>query len=123
MAPSFLMLFPKKELVMFGGRNMDIKVTNVDVSYIKEIDRKAEEITQKLGRKFSRNEYIKMLIQNDCELRLMKLKEDVFDQAIKGLNQTLDSQTNKLQEFINSNNRLFYLLASGIDIEDHSEKL
>ncbi|MFB7304602.1 hypothetical protein [Heyndrickxia sporothermodurans] len=102
---------------------MDIKVTNVDVSYIKEIDRKAEEITQKLGRKFSRNEYIKMLIQNDCELRLMKLKEDVFDQAIKGLNQTLDSQTNKLQEFINSNNRLFYLLASGIDIEDHSEKL
>lgn len=97
---------------------MDIKVTNVDVAYIKEIDRKAKQLSHKLGRNFSRNEYIKMLIQNDCELRLMELKEDKFDTTVKHLTITLERQTEQLQEFINSNNRLFYLLANGIDIED-----
>lgn len=102
---------------------MDIKVTNVDILFIKEIDQKAADLSKKLGRKFSRNEYIKMLIQNDCELRLTKLKEDKFDQAVDSLAHTLDRQTDKLQEFINSNNRLFHLLASGIDIEDQVGKL
>ncbi|HAJ4038286.1 MULTISPECIES: hypothetical protein [Bacillaceae] len=96
---------------------MDIKVTNVDVAYIKEIDRKAEEVSKKIGRKFSRNEYIKMLIQNDAELRLIKIKEQKFDEAIKNLSVTLRRQENKLQEFINSNNRLFHLMASGEILE------
>lgn len=115
MAPSFLMLFPS----LWGSDSiMDIKVTNVDVAYIKEIDRKAAELSKRLGRKFSRNEYIKMLIQNDCELRLLELKEDKFDEAVKNLIATLKHQESTLQNFIDSNNRLFHLLASGIDIED-----
>lgn len=117
------MLFTSKCPLEEWSEKMDIKVTNVDVAYIKEIDRKAEKISRKIGRRFSRNEYIKMLIQNDCELRLTKLKEDKFDAAIDSLNHTLDRQADKLQEFINSNNRLFHLLASGVDIEDQVEKL
>lgn len=102
---------------------MDIKVTNVDVAFIKEIDRKAGEISNKLGRKFSRNEYIKMLIQSDCELRLTQLKEDKFDKAVVHLTETLKRQEEKLQSFIDSNNRLFYLLANGIDINEEVDKL
>jgi len=97
---------------------MDIKVSGVDVAYIKEIDRKAKEISDKLGRKFSRNEYIKMLIQKDSELRLMQLKEDKFDEATNNLKVTLEKQERKLQEFIDSNNRLLLAMASGIDLSD-----
>ncbi|MDM5335774.1 hypothetical protein QUF84_00490 [Fictibacillus enclensis] len=102
---------------------MDIKVTNVDVAFIKEIDRKAAEISKNIGRKFSRNEYIKMLIQHDCELRLIQYKQDRFDQAIGNVAVTLDRQTEQLQEFINSNNRLFHLMATGKDIEEQTDKL
>ncbi|MCM3033696.1 hypothetical protein [Niallia sp. MER 6] len=102
---------------------MDIKVSNVDLVYIKEIDKRAQELSDKLGRKFSRNEYIKMLIQNDCELRLTKLKEDKFDHAVDNLVTTLSRQEATLQSFINSNNRLFHLLATGIDISEEVEKL
>ncbi len=102
---------------------MDIKVTNVDATFVKEIDRKAKELTKKLGRKFSRNEYIKMLIQNDCELRLTQLKEDKFDHAVGNLTATLNSQQETLQSFIDSNNRLFHMMASGVDISEGVEKL
>lgn len=102
---------------------MDIKVSNVDPAYIKEIDKRAEELSDKLGRKFSRNEYIKMLIQNDCELRLTKLKEDKFDHAVDNLVTTLSRQEETLQNFINSNNRLFHMLATGIDLDEGAEKL
>ncbi|RBP59330.1 hypothetical protein DES36_11955 [Alkalibaculum bacchi] len=102
---------------------MDIKVTNVDVAYIKEIERKAKELSKNLGRNFSRNEYIKMLIQNDCELRLTQLKEDKFNHAVDLLTATLDRQEKTLQEFINSNTRLFHLMASGEDIGEGVDEL
>lgn len=91
---------------------MDIKVTKLEPVYVKEVDRKVAE----LGRNFSRNEYFKMLIQNDCELRLTQIKEDNFDRAIKKLNYTLTNQSEKLQEFIDGNNCLFHLIRSGVDI-------
>ncbi|MFP7474266.1 hypothetical protein SFC55_25105 [Niallia taxi] len=102
---------------------MDVLIRNIDPMYIKEIDKKSEEITKKLGRKFSRNEYIKMLIQNDSELRLIKLKEDRYNQAVDNLVSTLSRQEQTLQNFINSNNRLFHLLATGTDINEGVEKL
>ncbi|MFP7474442.1 hypothetical protein SFC55_25995 [Niallia taxi] len=102
---------------------MDILIRDIDPSYIKEIDKRSEELTEKLGRNFSRNEYIRMLIQNDCELRLTKIKEDKFDHAVDNLVTTLSRQEETLQNFINSNNRLFHLLATGIDINEEVEKL
>ncbi|MEY8742832.1 hypothetical protein AB9M62_25545 [Bacillales bacterium AN1005] len=102
---------------------MDVKVRNVDPVYIKEIDKRADEISDKLGRNFSRNEYIKMLIQNDCELRLTKLKEDKFDYAVDNLVTTLKRQEETLQNYINSTNRLFHMLATGIDLNEEIDKL
>jgi len=94
---------------------MDILIRNVDVAYAKELERKAGDLSEKLGREFSRNDYIKMLIQNDCELRLMQLKEDNFNRAVDNLNFTLTNQSEKLQEYIDSNNRLVHLIISGVE--------
>lgn len=102
---------------------MDILIRNIDPSYIKEIDKRTKELTDKLGRNFSRNEYIKMLIQNDSELRLTKLKEDKFDHAVDNLVTTISRQEETLQNFINSINRLFHMLATGIDLDEGAEKL
>lgn len=95
---------------------LDILIRDVDVAYVKEIEKKAEQISKNSGKFFSRNEYIKMLIQNDVELRLAKLKEDKFDQAVENLTVTLNNQERTLQNFIDSNSRLFHMLASGVDI-------
>lgn len=100
---------------------MDVLIRDIDPVYLKEIDRKASEITKRLGRNFSRTEYIKMLIQNDAELRLIEIKEQKFDEAIKNLSISLKRQEGTLQEFINSNNRLFHLMASGGDIEERGD--
>lgn len=102
---------------------MDILIRDIDPVYIREIERKAEKLSGALRRNFSRNEYIKMLIQNDFELRLTQLKEDKFDVSIDNLIHSLQSQENTLQEYINSNNRLFHLMASGIDVEEEVDKL
>lgn len=42
---------------------MDVLIRDIDPTIVKEIERKTDELSDKLGRKFSRNEYIKMLIQ------------------------------------------------------------
>lgn len=38
---------------------MDIKGTKLEPAYVKEVGRKAAVLSEKLGRNFSRNEYIK----------------------------------------------------------------
>lgn len=97
---------------------MDILIRGVEAAYVKEIERKAATLSKELGISFSRTEYLKMLIQNDCELRLMEKKEKKFNLAVDELLSTLDNQESKLQEFIASNNRLFHFMSSGVDIDD-----
>lgn len=94
---------------------MDIKVSSVPPMFVNEIDKKAKKISNRLGRKFSRNDYIKMLIQNDFDLELVKFKEDKFDNAVDNLTITLARQEEVLQKYIDSNAQLFNLLASGIE--------
>jgi len=92
---------------------MDIKVTKVDPLFVKEIDRKCKEISERIGRNFSRNEYIKMLIQHDAQFRLMELQEDAFHAALDNVNTTLNRQDAKLQEFIDVTKNLMLLITSG----------
>lgn len=106
----------KKQTKFEGMIELDILIRDVDATYVKEIEKKAEQISTNLGRFFSRNEYIKMLIQNDVELKLAKLKQDKFDQAVDNLTITLRNQERTLQNFIDSNSRLYHMLASGVDI-------
>lgn len=89
---------------------MNVLVRGIDPSYIKEIDRRCELISAKLNRKYSRQEYLKNLIQNEVERSLFDFKQDQFDIAIKNLGTTLDRQTNMLQEYIDTNNELIEVI-------------
>lgn len=51
----------------------------------------------------------------------MEIKEDKFDQVVNHLTETLNRQEAKLQSFIDSNTKLFHLLASGEDFYEEGE--
>ncbi|HFU7090086.1 TPA: hypothetical protein ACGN8S_005240 [Bacillus cereus] len=90
---------------------MDVLVRGIDPAYIKEIDRRCELISVKLNRNYSRQEYLRNLIQNEVELSLFEFKQDQFDTAVKNLSITLERQTNMLQEYIDSNHELVEMIA------------
>lgn len=116
------MLFPKIKVFEKWSEKMDVLIRDIEPTYIKEIDKKADEYSKRLGRRFSRNEYIKMLIQNDCELRLTELTEQKFDNAIDEVVTAMKREETTLQRYIDSNSRLFHLMASGIDISEGEDK-
>jgi len=89
---------------------MDILVRNIEPKFINEIDKKCEVIGKKLGRKYSRTEYIQSLIRHDSEKELLQFKQDQFDQAINNLSITLERQAEQLQEYVNINGQLISTL-------------
>lgn len=90
---------------------MDVLVRGIDPAYIKEIDRRCELISAKLNRNYSRQEYLRNLIQNEVERSLFEFKQDQFDSAVKNLSITLERQTNMLQEYIDATHELIGVMA------------
>lgn len=62
---------------------MDILVRNIDPKVISEIDRRCQELTTKTGKKWSRNAYLKVLIENDFDQALRHYKKDQFGSVAK----------------------------------------
>jgi len=79
---------------------MEIKIRDVDAAHVRELDRKATAMAKRTGRKCSRNDYMKMLIERDVMLPLEIQKEDRFDRAIENLTATLDRQDESLSSLV-----------------------
>ena len=54
---------------------MDILVRNINPKIITRIDKRCQELTTKTGKKWSRNQYLKILIENDFDHELMNYKK------------------------------------------------
>jgi len=80
---------------------MDVKILDVDAAYVKEVDRKAAAIAKRTGRKYSRSDYLKMLIEQDFNLQIERQREDRFDRAIENLATTLNRQERALRDLLN----------------------
>lgn len=91
---------------------MDIKIRGVSSKVISEIDRRCEELTKKTQTKWSRNDYLKLLLENDFDRPLMKYKQDQFDKFISKTGEILDKNTVTIQEYIDTTNQLIELLIS-----------
>lgn len=61
---------------------MDVMIRDVDPQYIKQIDKKAKEIATRTQSKFSRNDYLKLLLRQDSEIDLINYKKEEFDLAL-----------------------------------------
>lgn len=66
---------------------MEVRIRNVDEKIVREIDRRCDELSNRTGNKWSRNDYLKLLVENDFDRPLMEYKQDKFDQL---LNQLID---------------------------------
>ncbi|EHM36642.1 TPA: hypothetical protein NZD55_002806, partial [Enterococcus faecium] len=92
----------------------EVRIRNVDEKIVREIDRRCDELSNRTGNKWSRNDYLKLLVENDFDRPLMEYKQDKFDQL---LNQLIDKfsfvqshNTKVLEEYICQNNQIIELL-------------
>lgn len=93
---------------------MNVKIRDLNPKFISEIDRRCVELSNRTGNKWSRNDYLKLLVENDFDRPLMEYKQDKFDQL---LNQLIDKfsfvqshNTKVLEEYICQNNQIIELL-------------
>ena len=93
---------------------MDILVRNIDPKVISEIDRRCQELTTKTGKKWSRNQYLKILIENDFDHELMNYKKDQFDLLFEKFIAIQAENTNILNDYVHTNNQLIETLIGGI---------
>ncbi|HCR3784834.1 TPA: hypothetical protein ON707_001098, partial [Enterococcus faecium] len=51
---------------------MNVKIRDLDPKFISEIDRRCVELSNRTGNKWSRNDYLKLLVENDFDRPLME---------------------------------------------------
>ena len=89
---------------------MNIMVRNIDPQYIREIDKKCAEISQKRGSKFSRNDYLKQLLRQDSEIDLIDYRKSEFDEMLDKLLLEAEKTNRNVSELTETYQRVFDLL-------------
>ncbi|HGO9411196.1 hypothetical protein [Bacillus thuringiensis] len=89
---------------------MEIHIRKADPYYIKEIDKKCEQISKKIGKRYTRSDFINALIEDYFEHEYRRVKGDKFDEAVSNIAVSLERQEQKLQEYIDTTNELIHTL-------------
>ena len=92
---------------------MDILVRNINPKIITRIDKRCQELTTKTGKKWSRNQYLKILIENDFDHALMNYKKDQFDLLLEKFIAIQAKNTEILNDYVHTNNQLIETLIGG----------
>ncbi|QIS84937.1 hypothetical protein F6447_12890 (plasmid) [Enterococcus faecium] len=77
---------------------------------VSEIDRRCNELSNRTGNKWSRNDYLKLLIENDFDRPLMEYKKEKFDQLLEKFSEIQSYNTKILEEYVSQNNRILEIL-------------
>ena len=94
---------------------MEIRLQRVNPEIVRHLERRAEELTEKTGVKWTRNDYVKLLIGEDFNKPLEIYKKDRFDIACQNLSETLEQQSKVMNEFIAVQQKILTLLLYGED--------
>ncbi|HDI3019195.1 TPA: hypothetical protein PL519_003438 [Clostridium botulinum] len=86
---------------------MNVLIRDVDPQYINLIDDKCKEISERTGKKFSRNDYLKQLLRTDSEIDLIDYKKHEFDLTIDKLIVALKEQSSGLNDLNKTYKNLF----------------
>ncbi|MBY6889354.1 hypothetical protein HYH68_16300 [Clostridium botulinum] len=86
---------------------MNVLIRDVDPQYINLIDNKCKEISERTGKKFSRNDYLKQLLRTDSEIDLIDYKKHEFDLTIDKLIVALKEQSFGLNDLNKTYKNLF----------------
>lgn len=93
------------------GVYMEMHVRNVDPNHITEIDKRCKRISKRLGKRYSRSDYINEVLRQHIDEEFGRNKDDKFDTAVRNLSVSLNRQEMKLQEYIDATNELIGTLA------------
>ena len=91
---------------------MDIIIRDINTKYINEIDKRCEELRKKTDSKWSRNDYLKLLIENDFERPLMDYKKDQFDRLLEKFTDVQLHNTKVLEAYTNEVKNLIEILST-----------
>ncbi|HAR0754083.1 hypothetical protein ACS9XE_14425, partial [Enterococcus faecium] len=83
---------------------MDILVRKIDSKVIAKIDKRCQELTNKTGKKWSRNKYLKVLIESDFDRQLTTYKKDQFDLLLEKFIAIQTKNTQVLNDYVHTNN-------------------
>lgn len=89
---------------------MDIIIRDINTKYINEIDKRCEELRTKTDSKWSRNDYLKLLIEKDFERPLMDYKKDQFDRLLEKFTDVQLYNTKVLEAYTNEVKNLIEIL-------------
>lgn len=89
---------------------MDLILRNIDSKYVTEIDKRCKELSNRTGNKWSRNDYLKLLVENDFDRPLMEYKQEKFDQLLEKFSEIQSYNTKILEEYVSQNNRIIEIL-------------
>lgn len=89
---------------------MEVKIRSVSPKYVDEITKRCAELTSRTGKKWSQNDYLKCLIESDFHRPLADYKKDQFDQSIEHFGEIIGRNTQTLEKYIETTNKLLLIL-------------
>lgn len=98
------------KIIILKGAQMKITVRDIEPKYIEEISRRCAELKSRTGQKWSQNDYLKCLIENDFHSPLVNYKKDQFDKSIEHFGDILEHNTQALEKYTETTNKLISIL-------------
>lgn len=92
---------------------MDIRLQRVEPDIVHHLEQRADYLTEKTGVKWTRNDYVKLLIGEDYNEPLEIYKKKRFDEAIERLSDRMDSQEKTFHEFMRLQKKIMETLMLG----------
>lgn len=89
---------------------MDLILRSINSKYVTEIVQRCKELSNRTGNKWSRNDYLKLLVENDFDRPLMEYKQEKFDQLLEKFSEIQSYNTKILEEYVSQNNRIIEIL-------------
>lgn len=94
-----------------------LKIRNVNAETIISLERRAEELSLKLDRPISRNEYIKMVLESQQAMPVYELQKKLLEETIDRFTRIMELQNDTFERYIESNEMMIELM-TGIPIEE-----
>ncbi|MGK0607104.1 hypothetical protein ACSFCM_17805 [Enterococcus gilvus] len=109
----------KNPIIRKERGQLQVKVRNISPKYIEEIFQRCAELSTKTGQKWTQNDYLKCLIERDFHRPLVNYKKDQFDQAIDCFGVIIEQNTQALEKYTETTNKLISILIDHEGGEDH----
>lgn len=87
-----------------------IVLRGISKETVSELDRKASDLSTKLGKRVTRQDYIKLILEGDNARPIYELRKELVETTIDQFSNLIEQQAIIINQYIDSNERLINLL-------------